>query len=197
DIANACAGFDAHLEMLAAALEGVPIHFPVDHYLEARRAYQALQREEPLPARHASAPSALVTRPEVVTQVGDQRAAVADRGREWALCIEDAASRWDHSRHFAPGILPCALRASLRLSKIAPGDFVEPEDFIARLAALVPKPRAHQIRYHGRCGGRLHVIASIEAPTTIERILAHLGRDAEPVDPAYPSRAPPQGDLSF
>src|SRR5690606_1909950 len=25
----------------------------------------------------------------------------------------------------------------------------EPEDFIARLAALVPKPRAHQIRYHG------------------------------------------------
>jgi len=34
-------------------------------------------------------------------------------------------------------------------------------------------------------------------PTTIERILAHLGRDAEPVDPAYPSRAPPQGELSF
>src|SRR5690606_26299988 len=48
-----------------------------------------------------------------------------------------------------------------------------------------------------RCGGRLRVIASIEAPTTIERILAHLGRDAEPVDPAHPSRAPPQGDLSF
>jgi hypothetical protein len=129
----------------------------------------------------------------------------------------------------------------------------EPEDFIARLAALVPKPRAHQIRYHGvfapaspdrarvvprtraavagecgeasvtdrqralaltwaqrlkrvfaieietcrRCGGRLRVIASIEAPTTIERILAHLSRDAEPVDPAYPGRAPPQGEFSF
>src|SRR5690606_5245657 len=129
----------------------------------------------------------------------------------------------------------------------------EPEDFIARLAALVPKPRAHQIRYHGvfapaspdrarvvprtraavagecgeasvtdrqralaltwaqrlkrvfaieietcrRCGGRLRVIASIEAPATIERILAHLGRAAEPVDPAYPSRAPPQGEFSF
>src|SRR5690606_26785724 len=127
------------------------------------------------------------------------------------------------------------------------------QDFIARLAALVPKPRAHQIRYHGvfapaspdrarvvprtraavagecgeasvtdrqralaltwaqrlkrvfaieietcrRCGGRLRVIASIEAPTTIERILAHLSRDAEPVDPAYPGRAPPQGELSF
>ena len=48
-----------------------------------------------------------------------------------------------------------------------------------------------------RCGGRLRVIARIEAPTTIERILEHLGREAEPVDPAYPSRAPPQGDLSF
>src|SRR5690554_2301073 len=125
------------------------------------------------------------------------------------------------------------------------------QDFIARLAALVPKPRAHLSRYHGvfapastdrarvvprtrtavagecgeasvtdqqraltwaqrlkrafaidietcrRCGGRLRVIASIEAPTTIERILAHLGRDAEPVDPAYLSCAPPQGEFSF
>ena len=25
----------------------------------------------------------------------------------------------------------------------------EPEDFIARLAALVPRPRAHPVRYHG------------------------------------------------
>jgi uncharacterized protein YndB with AHSA1/START domain len=43
DIAKACAGFDAHLEMLAAALEGVPIRFPLDHYLEARRAYGQLR----------------------------------------------------------------------------------------------------------------------------------------------------------
>jgi hypothetical protein len=127
----------------------------------------------------------------------------------------------------------------------------EPEDFIARLAALVPKPRAHLTRYHGvfapasadraqvvpgtraaakkpagsgevsdtdrqrsltwaqrlkrvfaidievcrRCGGQLKVIASIEDPPVIERILAHLGCDSEPSDPANPSRAPPQGDL--
>jgi hypothetical protein len=128
----------------------------------------------------------------------------------------------------------------------------EPEDFIARLAALVPKPRAHLTRYHGvfapaspdrarvvpgtrsaagnkakpcgeplttdrqraltwaqrlkrvfaidievcrRCGGRLRVIASIEDPAVIERILEHLGRDAESVDPAHPSRAPPERDL--
>jgi hypothetical protein len=127
----------------------------------------------------------------------------------------------------------------------------EPEDFIARLAALVPKPRAHLTRYHGvfapaspdrarivpktcaaaanesgeasatdrqraltwaqrhkrvfaidietcrQCGGRLRVIASIEAPAVIERILEHLGRDAESIDPAYPSRAPPERDLSI
>jgi len=124
----------------------------------------------------------------------------------------------------------------------------EPEDFIARLVALVPKPRAHLTRYHGvfapaspdrvqivpstraaastergevsvsdrqramswaqrlrrvfaidietcrQCGGHLRVIASIEAPAVIERILEHLGRDAESVDPTHPSRAPPKGD---
>ena len=125
---------------------------------------------------------------------------------------------------------------------------LEPEDFIARLAALVPRPRAHLTRYHGvfapaspdrarivpgtrtaaanqasqrdepsatdrqrgltwaqrlkrvfaidiqtcrQCGGQLRVIACIEAPAVIERILAHLGRDAESVVPAHPSRAPP------
>src|SRR5690606_10130395 len=128
----------------------------------------------------------------------------------------------------------------------------EPEDFIARLAALVPKPRAHLTRYHGvfapaspdrarvvpktwvaaaanhnecgetaagdrhrrltwaprlkrvfaidievcrRFGGKLRVIASIEEPAVIARILDHLGRDGEPADPANPSRAPPQADL--
>lgn len=107
----------------------------------------------------------------------------------------------------------------------------EPEDFIARLAALVPKPRAHLTRYHGvfapassdrarivprtcgaaanergeaaatdrqramtwgqrlkrvfaidietcrQCGGRLRVIASIEQPAVIERILEHHDQD--------------------
>jgi len=124
----------------------------------------------------------------------------------------------------------------------------EPDDFIARLAALVPKPRAHLIRYHGvfapaspdrarivpgpraaaasrasqrgpaaaadrqrnltwaqrlkrvfaidietcrQCGGRLRVIASIEQPPVIARILGHLGRSTTAVDPTHPSRAPP------
>lgn len=46
-----------------------------------------------------------------------------------------------------------------------------------------------------RWGGKLRVIASIEDPVVLERILKHLGGDAESADPANPSRAPPQGDL--
>jgi hypothetical protein len=43
-----------------------------------------------------------------------------------------------------------------------------------------------------QCGGRLRVIASIEQPALIDRLLAHLGRDGESVDLAHPSRAPPE-----
>jgi hypothetical protein len=97
----------------------------------------------------------------------------------------------------------------------------EPEDFIARLVALVPKPRAHLSRYHGifapalswaqrlrrvfridietcqRCGGKLRVIASIEAQAVIDRILGHPGRATEPLDLARPVRGPPPGALPF
>jgi hypothetical protein len=45
-----------------------------------------------------------------------------------------------------------------------------------------------------QCGGHLRVIASIEEPAVIERILDHLRHTAKPVAPAHPSRAPPQGD---
>jgi hypothetical protein len=148
------------------------------------------------------------------------------------------------------GLVRCALKTPYRDGTTHV--VFEPEDFIARLAALVPKPRAHLVRYHGvfapaspdrarvvprtraaavgkavessepsatdrqrsltwaqrlkrvfaidievcrRCGGKLRVIASIEEPAVIARILDHLGRDGESSDPANPSRAPPQGDL--
>jgi hypothetical protein len=131
---------------------------------------------------------------------------------------------------------------------------LEPLDFMARLAALVPPPRRHLTRYHGvfaphsrlraavtpagrglgarprspaageaaggppprhlamswaarlqrvfrveidrcaRCGGRLEIIASIEQPAVIARILAHLQhRSAEPSQVELPlgARAPP------
>lgn len=41
DAGRACAGWDAHLEMLAAALAGVPIRFPFEHFKAARDAYRA------------------------------------------------------------------------------------------------------------------------------------------------------------
>ena len=138
---------------------------------------------------------------------------------------------------------------SLRLLKIAPGDFVEPLDFIARLAALVPRPRVNLTRYHGvlapnhrwraavtpagrgrgksvaaqpeksaierhvamswaqrlkrvfgidvescvRCGSAVRVIASIEEPVLIERILEHVrgkgGNSEASLGP--PSTGPP------
>jgi len=39
DPAKACAGFEGHLDMLAGALEGVPIKFPFQLYLAARTTY--------------------------------------------------------------------------------------------------------------------------------------------------------------
>ena len=127
---------------------------------------------------------------------------------------------------------------------------------MARLAALVPKPRAHLIRYHGvlapasalrarvvpngqglrragragarpqapeptgierhramswaqrlkrvfaieiatcqRCGGKLRVIASIEEPAVVERILDHLGGERAAGGPAHPGPGPPQAPL--
>ncbi len=41
DIARSCAGWEAHLEMLAAALEGVPIKFPFDRFKATREAYKS------------------------------------------------------------------------------------------------------------------------------------------------------------
>ena len=117
---------------------------------------------------------------------------------------------------------------------------MSPLEFMQRLAALVPRPRLHLIRFHGvlapnaklraaivpvpaqtttkdagdcahahsaparmswarllkrvfdidiehcpQCGGDLKIIAAIEEPAVIERILTHLGLSAQP-----PPRAP-------
>ena len=123
----------------------------------------------------------------------------------------------------------------------------EPLDFMARLAALVPNPRANLTRYHGvfapnhhwreevtparrgrrpavsaeesptnrhaamswaqrlkrvfkmdvetceTCGGTMRVIASLEDPAVIKRILAHLEQGPGAAQhPEHPPRAPPQ-----
>ena len=40
DAARACAGWEAHLEMLEAALEGVPIKFPFERFKTTREVYK-------------------------------------------------------------------------------------------------------------------------------------------------------------
>ena len=101
---------------------------------------------------------------------------------------------------------------------------LEPLDFIARLAARGQGARsssaeaeapplarhvalswarrlkrvfAIEIERCCRCGGRLEVIASIEEPALIERILAHLTQRAceEQKDSPFVARAPPQPSL--
>jgi len=132
----------------------------------------------------------------------------------------------------------------------------EPLDFLARLAALVPKPRVNLTRYHGvfapnsthrinitpaqrgkgrkrstsedepdptpaerraamtwaqrlkrvfnidietcpKCGGAVRVIACIEDPVVIDKILTHLDKKAALAEPVVlpQSRAPPQRNL--
>jgi uncharacterized protein YndB with AHSA1/START domain len=45
DIARACAGWEAHLQMLLAALEGVPIKFPFERFKSTRETYKAMVAE--------------------------------------------------------------------------------------------------------------------------------------------------------
>lgn len=42
DIARSCAGWDAHLMMLLAAIEGVPIKFPFERFQATREAYKSM-----------------------------------------------------------------------------------------------------------------------------------------------------------
>ena len=76
--------------------------------------------------------------------------------------------------------LCCALRASLRLFQIAPGDLV-----------------GIDIETCPACGGAMRIIACIEDPDVIEKILTHL--DAKAPEPEAtrrpPCRAPPQRGL--
>lgn len=42
DVARGCAGWEAHLMMLLASAEGVPIRFPFERFKSTREAYKAL-----------------------------------------------------------------------------------------------------------------------------------------------------------
>ena len=79
-----------------------------------------------------------------------------------------------------PGILPCALRVRLRLFQIAPGDLVKIDILTCE-----------------DCGGAVKVLASIEDPAVIKKILDHLDRRTTPARPSFRpfARAPPQAQL--
>ena len=103
---------------------------------------------------------------------------------------------------FIPGILPSTLRVSLRLLKIAPGDFVSPnapkrrlivKSSLSRTRANAtyddPPPRT-PMSWMARlrrvfdidisrcpvCNGTLRVIAVVTEPVAIGRIIEHLNR---------------------
>jgi hypothetical protein len=248
DIENAYLAFDPGEEAPINALLGASITYRI---ATGPREGQKVFTLQTLPAE-----------PE-----GSRRKAAESSGFSLHAGIAAKASQRDELEHLARyvsrpavaierlsltegGYVRCALKTPYRDGTTHV--IFEPEDFIARLAALVPKPRAHLTRYHGvfapaspdraqvvpgthaaankahergeasgtdrrraltwaqrlkrvfaidievcrRCGGRLRVIASIDDPAVIERILGHLGRDADSAPLAPPSRAPPDGDLS-
>lgn len=52
----ACAGWDAHMEMLMAALEGISIHFPADRFRRARARFESIYPSRPSALGLASTP---------------------------------------------------------------------------------------------------------------------------------------------
>ena len=45
-----------------------------------------------------------------------------------------------------------------------------------------------------QCGGKVKVLAAIEEPSVIEKILKHLGLDSDPPQ-LYPPRGPPENEV--
>jgi hypothetical protein len=72
-----------------------------------------------------------------------------------------------------------------------------PKDIRMNWARRLKRVFGIEIEQCVRCGGRLKVIASIEEPELIERILAHRRERGDEATPtaAVGARAPPQGSL--
>jgi len=103
---------------------------------------------------------------------------MAKNGRSNTPCREDLVAAPETG--VIPGILPSTLRASLRLFEIPPSNFV-----------------GIDIETCPACGGAMRIIARIEDPDVIEKILAHLDGKAPELKATRrpPCRAPPQRGL--
>jgi hypothetical protein len=246
DIENASLAFDPGEEAPINALLGASITYRIaTGPREGQQVFtlQTLPAEPDGPRREAAESSGFSLHAGIAA-----KAAQRDKLEHLARYVSRPPVATERLSLTAGGQVRCALKRPYRDGTTHV--IFEPEDFIARLAALVPKPRAHLTRYHGvfapaspdraqvvpktravankdngcgepsaterqqaltwaqrlervfaidievcrRCGGRLRVIASLEDSAVIERILEHLGREGESVDPAHPSRAPPEGD---
>jgi hypothetical protein len=91
----------------------------------------------------------------------------------------------------ATGAVGSGARGDVELQKEAPG---KPRYWA--WADLMRRAFDRDVRACPRCGGRMRLLATIEDPRVIRRILAHLRLPPEGPDPS-PSRAPPgaTGDL--
>src|SRR5439155_2094904 len=75
-----------------------------------------------------------------------------------------------------------------------------PDELLERLVPLVPRPRIMHRAFEAdvlacpRCGGRMVVLATIEDPAVIRRILTHLGASMEPGEALPAARASPWTD---
>ena len=63
-------------------------------------------------------------------------------------------------------------------------------------ASLLRRVFAVDILACGRCGGRMRVLAVVDNPPAVTKILEHLGLPAVPLDTA-PARGPPQPSFAF
>ena len=81
--------------------------------------------------------------------------------------------------------------------RVAEPEQLVPKDIRMNWARRLKRVFGIEIERCVRCGGRLKVIGSIEAPELIERILAHRRERGEEVAPrvSLGARAPPQASL--
>jgi hypothetical protein len=250
DIENAYLAFDPGEEVPINALLGASITYRIATGLrEGQKVFtlQTLPAEPEAPRREVAESSGFSLHAGIAA-----KASLRDKLEHLARYVARPPVATERLSLTESGQVRCALKTPYRDGTTHV--IFEPEDFMARLAALVPKPRAHLTRYHGvfapaspdrarvvpkaraaaeksdergeasatdrqraltwaqrlkrvfaidiefcrRCGGRLRVIASIEDPAVIERILKHLGGgDGESADPAHPSRAPPARSIAL
>mgnify|MGYP001820025980 CR=1 FL=1 len=129
-----------------------------------------------------------------------RKTSVTDRAGQGKVRYELKTPYRDGTTHviFIPGFLPSTLRASLRLFKIAPGDFVNP--WILCTGRTVCRERRKRWSGHRQAGssgakttGQPHTLP----PVVIDKILTHLDKKAATVEPGtlHPSRAPPRVSL--